>query len=302
MFKKKIDLSALINKNDQENKETSNSDVITSSLSEKNINIEPIIVENPQNIEIEKSDENDVKIEIKPTKKIWIKKNNIVIDEIKEELINEWVKKIELKPEKEEEELISNEVITTTVELSEENNADSEKNKEDKKIETPEELEKRYEEMTSKIEIKKEEVEYNKDNNSDLFWNYKSDFEELGENWEKKKEDITTDEKTTIKNKNNKKIVKIIIFLLLISIIWSWTYFFNDIKKIFIKEKTPIIIDEPISTETGIIDTIDPEIKEEVNDYIEQIKQDNSELAPKEIKKKINEKIIEIYLKKAMTK
>lgn len=345
MFKKKIDLSALINKNEQENKETSNSDVITSSLSEENTNIEPIIIEKKEDIEIKISETTDIITEEKPKKKIWIKKNNS-----EDEKNNSKEKTIEI--EKNEDDINSNEEIkynyTNTVETYEENKnieqnidenqenidnseiiikdekKDNKKKKEEKKIETPEEIEKRYEEMTSKIEIKKETAEYNKDDNSDLFWNYKSDFEiknkteekiqdelwnkieELSseKDWEFKvsNENIKNekkDENIIIKPKNSKKIIKILILLLIISIIWSISYFFNDIKKLIINDN---ITTNTWDTNSGIIDTIDPEIKDEVNDYIEQIKKDNSELTPEEIKKKINDKIIEIYLKKAMTK
>jgi len=70
MFKKKIDLSALINKNEQENNTTSNDETITNSLSEENTNIEPIIIEKKEDIEIDKKDENNLLIKDKPKKKI----------------------------------------------------------------------------------------------------------------------------------------------------------------------------------------------------------------------------------------
>lgn len=340
MFKKKIDLSALINKNEQENNTTSNDKIITSTLNEENTNIEPII--------IEKKYENNLVIEEKPKKKIWIKKNSVDDGTI----INQ-EKTIEIEiDEKNEGYVNSNEEIkynyTTTVETYEENKnieqnidenkedidnseiivkddkKDNKKKKEEKKIETPEELEKRYEEMTSKIEVKKETAEYNKDDNSDLFWNYKSDFEIINKTEEKiqdelwnKIEELSSEkdwefkvsneniknekkgENIIIKPKNSKKIIRLLILLLIISIIWSISYFFNDIKKLIINDN---ITTNTWDTNSGIIDTIDPEIKDEVNDYIEQIKKDNSELTPEEIKKKINDKIIEIYLKKAMTK
>ncbi len=325
MFKKKIDLSALINKNEQENNTTSNDETITNSLSEENTNIEPIIIEKKEDIEIDKKDENNLLIKDKPKKKIWIKKNSA--DD--ETIINQ-EKTIEIEiDEKNEDDINSNEKIqynyTTTVETNEENKnieqnidenqenidnseiiiKDEKKKKEEKKIETPEEIEKRYEEMTSKIEIKKETAEYNKEDNSDLFWNYKSDFEIKNKAEEKIQDEFWNKIEKFDLNKNwksevsNKKIIIIIFLVLIISIIWSISYFFNDIKKLIINDN---ITTNTWDTNSGIIDTIDPEIKDEVNDYIEQIKKDNSELTPEEIKKKINDKIIEIYLKKAMTK
>ena len=325
MFKKKIDLSALINKNEQENNTTSNDETITNSLSEENTNIEPIIIEKKEDIEIDKKDENNLLIKDKPKKKIWIKKNSA--DD--ETIINQ-EKTIEIEiDEKNEDDINSNEKIqynyTTTVETNEENKnieqnidenqenidnseiiiKDEKKKKEEKKIETPEEIEKRYEEMTSKIEIKKETAEYNKEDNSDLFWNYKSDFEIKNKAEEKIQDEFWNKIEKFDLNKNwksevsNKKIIIIIFLVLIIYIIWSISYFFNDIKKLIINDN---ITTNTWDTNSGIIDTIDPEIKDEVNDYIEQIKKDNSELTPEEIKKKINDKIIEIYLKKAMTK
>ncbi len=46
---------------------------------------------------------------------------------------------------------------------------------------------------------------------------------------------------------------------------------------------------------------INNEEKEEVIEYIEEIKKDEN-ISEEELKKKINDKIIEIYLKKAMQK
>lgn len=354
MFKKKIDLSALINKTEQENNVTSNDEIITSSFDEENKNTPEVVVENTENNKIETKEEEKTKIEIKPSKKIWIKKNNVTENTIIKEETQNKLEEI-IKVEKKEESTPNEEIkynYTTTVETNDlnttpeiiidevEEKKDKKKKKDDKnKVETPEELEKRYEEMTSKIEIKKEEVEYNKEENNDLFWNYKSDFEIKSmekktkieekiqdELWREKEspmeekkvepeilnenknvqnekiDNVNLEEKIIIKPKNNKKLIKILILLLIISIIWSTSYFFNDIKKLIIKDNIATNTWAIEDTNSGIIDSIDPEIKDEVNDYIEQIKKDDTELTPIEIKKKINDKIIEIYLKRAMTK
>ncbi len=220
--------------------------------------------------------------------------------------------------------------------------------------ETEEEKEKRYEEMISKVEVKKSEFDYDKEEKIELFWNYQSDLEVIVEEkeWNKKEkinneiENIENNEQTKEISENNenkdeekeiiirkpinKKVIIIIsILVLLWAVIWSIFYFLNDIKNLIKTEKIDeIIVDgeinysgatnsweltdswtinqeeimEEVLTNSWISEIVDEEIKQEVETYIEEIKESEEVLTPEQIKKKINDKIIEIYLKKTMLK
>ena len=141
---------------------------------------------------------------------------------------------------------------------------------------------------------------------------------------EEKESEINKNEEIIIKKPINKKIIYLILFMFIIIISIALFIFMDkkqSLEKVDIDSKTNSwviintwslsstweitdnnkIIDE-VFTNSWIVDIVDETIKEEVEIYIEEIKWDNLKLTPEEIKKKINDKIIEIYLKKTMWK
>lgn len=369
MFKKKLNLSALANKPiEQENKTSIEKDTIIwfeEKIIENN-NIKEIV---PKETEIN----NEIKTEEIIEKEIKIEDNKIEdapkFNYTLKSFLNEKnqnnneSKKIEQNQEIKQEKIIEKEVsksddnikinISEKIEISdkiiEKEEIDVEKEESD------EEREKRYLEMTSKVEVSKNEFDYDKEEKIEIFSNYKSDldkliiddkkiedtepieitepiekdekldnFEIIKKEVEEKESEINKNEEIIIKKPINKKIIYLILFMFIIIISIALFIFMDkkqSLEKVDIDSKTNSwviintwslsstweitdnnkIIDE-VFTNSWIVDIVDETIKEEVEIYIEEIKWDNLKLTPEEIKKKINDKIIEIYLKKTMWK
>ncbi|MDD3793382.1 MAG: hypothetical protein PHI37_01100 [Candidatus Gracilibacteria bacterium] len=171
-------------------------------------------------------------------------------------------------------------------------------------------LDENNEDITSKIEIKKSNL--NSENKGELFSNYQSDFEKLI-----KKDDDNNNNKIVKKSRKIYIISSFSLIVLLITL--SANFYIEDIKKIFkngdiaINGPENINIDNqeynsPIDNQENI------DIKEDINGSStgSTIENNNDNIPiddninnpnnnpPDEIKKKANEKIMEIYLKKAI--
>lgn len=348
-WKKKVDLSSYLD--DEPTTKIENNEEKTFTRKVDTSALTNTITQEENKLEEKSSDLNDEKIEVKDNESINYTYETSVEEketeaeaENKEEKIN-YIYEVNLEeanePKKTEKEIKKEEKDKKYVNLL---NWDVRKTikEEPKKEESEDERKKRYEEITSKIDVELEDEKFKKiEKDVELFSNYTSDYKEKEVENTKNSDNEKIKTKKILKPKQKIILIVSVIIILLISCIW-WLFFTekNWITNfwLFIKENNlknefkDDLKDEDINKisewkmnsknvnwyditfeerdnyldkEYKFYDEIFSSIEGldiSINKYLEELIWENEELTKEEIEELIREKIIRIYLQRTINR